>query len=322
MTMTENDQRVLKALDRAREQHPELAPLLDLHRDLYRVQFQAKADLPEPEMPDDLAMRWRLNQQIGGGIPQLTFERLRLEPEPFAALVAQVAQVLLRYNPDWQLDLEARTADELADLARRIFETWDTLTGPKEQVGRSSDTLPGAEIPPARAGSQSGAGARTVVRAEQEGAQPAFISGDSPEANPLTLTVAAALAPYLQRAAEAIRPHLDLSPWDQGYCPICGGRPNFAVLDEETGARQLMCARCATLWTYSRLRCPFCGAGAEKATYYASEDGFYRLYVCPTCKHYLKAVDLRKARRLVEPLVERLLTVGMDLTARQEGYED
>jgi formate dehydrogenase maturation protein FdhE len=46
----------------------------------------------------------------------------------------------------------------------------------------------------------------------------------------------------------------------------------------------------------------------------------HRLYVCPACREYLKTVDLRKARRVVQPMVERLLTVGMDLAARDEGF--
>ncbi len=68
---------------------------MDFYHDLYEVQFQAKADLPDPEIRDELAMRWRLE----GGIPQLTFDQLRLEPETFAQLVASVADVLHRYHP-------------------------------------------------------------------------------------------------------------------------------------------------------------------------------------------------------------------------------
>jgi formate dehydrogenase maturation protein FdhE len=55
--------------------------------------------------------------------------------------------------------------------------------------------------------------------------------------------------------------------------------------------------------------------------YYASDDELHRLYVCPSCNHYVKTVDLRKARRVIQPMVERLLTVGMDLAAQQEGYK-
>jgi FdhE protein len=65
--------------------------------------------------------------------------------------------------------------------------------------------------------------------------------------------------------------------------------------------------------------CPFCKS-QEKQNYHLSEDKVYRLYVCPSCNRYLKTVDRRELHREVMPLVERLLTVGMDLAAQHEGY--
>lgn len=82
-----------------------------------------------------------------------------------------------------------------------------------------------------------------------------------------------------------------------------------------------MCSRCNSVWPYARLGCPFC-ASREKQSYFPSEDGVYRLYVCPACNRYLKTMDLREISREVHPEVERLLTVGMDLAAQKEGYGD
>ena len=277
MVVRENDQRVLQALNSARGQHEELADLLDLYHDLYEVQFQAKGDLPDPEVRDDVAMCWRLE----GGIPQLTFDQLHVEPADFVELVVSIAEVLLRYHPGWNLDHGAWDPAELVESASEVFETWDTLTAPG----------PGAVAGP---------------------------DGES-LTSPVVLAVGFALAPYLQRAADEILPRLELTSWARGHCPICGGRPNFALLAEDTGARQLMCSRCAALWSYRRVGCPFCTT-EQRPVYYASEDGLHRLYVCEACKGYLKTADLRKARRVVHPMVERLLTVGMDLAAQQEGY--
>lgn len=278
MAMSEQDLRVLEALEAAREEHEELADLLDFYRDLYEVQFQAKAALPEPEVRDGVAMRWRLE----GGIPQLTFGQLGLEPVSFAALVAKVSDVLLCHNPTWESVFEERTPEELEALAQKVFETWDTLTSPGFDAEADEDA-------------------------------------DSLLGDPMALAAGFAMAPYLQRAAEVILPQLDLTLWAQGHCPTCGGRPNFAVFEEETGARRLMCSRCNSLWNYPRVGCPFCGS-RDKQMYYPSEDGFYRLYVCPDCRQYLKTADLRDMFRDVYLVVERLLTVGMDLAARQEGY--
>ena len=54
--------------------------------------------------------------------------------------------------------------------------------------------------------------------------------------------------------------------------------------------------------------------------YYASDDQVYRLYVCQACKRYLKTVDLRRTLRNPNPLVERLVTISMDLAAQEQGY--
>ena len=279
MAASEQDLQVLRALTTAREEHEELADLLDFYHDLYEVQFQAKSELPDPESRDALAAHWRLE----GGIPQLTFDQLGVDPADFAGLVRQVMEVLVRHNPQWQERQEERSPDELSALAREVFETWDTLTAPR----------PGAKTSLAESWSD----------------------------HPTSLAVGFALAPYLQRASEVILPHLDLADWGQGHCPICGGRPNFAILEKETGARQLVCARCNSMWPYVRLGCPLCGS-KEKQVYFPSEDGVYRLYVCPDCNCYLKTMDLKEVYREVHPAVERLLTVGMDLAAHQEGYGD
>ena len=277
MTMSDQDRQVLQALADARQQHGELAELLDFYHDLYQVQFGAKASVPEPEVRDDLAMRQRLAE----GVPQLTFDQLGVEPEPFARLVAQISTVLLRHNPAWEAERHKQPAEGLVALAQQVFETWETLTAPK----LDAKCQPGAQ------------------------AEPDHLPA---------LAVGFALAPYLQRAAELILPRLDLSLWAQGLCPVCGGQPNLALFEQSTGARQLFCSRCDGSWSYQRIGCPFCGSEG-KQTYYPSQDGAHRLYVCPECHRYLKTADLREICRPVYPLVERLVLVGMDLAAQQMG---
>ncbi|MGD8490352.1 MAG: formate dehydrogenase accessory protein FdhE [Anaerolineae bacterium] len=276
--MSEHDRKILRALAKAREERKELSELLDFYLELYEVQFQAKSGLSNPEVRGKMAMRWRLE----GGVPQLTFDQLGLDPDAFGHLVSRVRQVLLHHNPSWKLESVDWGPRELAAMAQEVFETWHTLTGP------GSDQQ--LEV-----GQTSWAG------------------------HPVALAVGFSLAPYLQLASELILPDLDLSLWMRGYCPVCGGRPNFAVFERERGARQLMCSRCNSLWPYGRLGCPYCGSD-EKQVYHASEDGVYRLYTCPECKRYLKTMDLRDKYGEAFPVLERLLTVGMDLAAQQEGY--
>lgn len=280
MAMRDRDRQVLQALKAASKEHKELVDLLSFYHDLYEVQFQAKAHLPEPNMHDEKAMRWRLEQ----GMAQLSFDQLGVEPGPFARLVSQVAGVLRRHNPSWEIVPGNWEEEELVDRAKEILETWDTSTSPR------------------------GPGSAKKEAAEELGGS-----------YPRDLAVSFGLTSYLQKASERLVPCLALDRWVQGYCPVCGGWPNFAMLESERGARQLLCSRCNSQWQYSRVGCPFCKS-KEKQTYYASDDGLYRLYVCPDCRRYLKTIDLREIQRQVHPEVERLLTVDMDLAAQAEGF--
>lgn len=135
------------------------------------------------------------------------------------------------------------------------------------------------------------------------------------------VSVDLALKPYLEWAAEQVLPHVNQECWKRGYCPVCGGTPDFAALGEETGARHLLCSRCDSLWPYQRLGCPFCGTTDHaKVFYYAGEDNMYRLYVCEACRRYLKTIDLREVAREILLSAERVTTVTMDAAARQKGY--
>jgi len=279
--MCDRDQQVLQVLKAAIQERQQLGDLLTFYYDLYEIQFQAKAVLPELDVHDEMATAWRLDQ----GIAQLTFEQLGIEPQPFARLVSQVAGVLLRHNPSWTLEPQDWSAEELVERAGEIFVTWETLTFPRAEPD---------------GGDAASAGEAT---------------GESGPVHPRDLAVSFGLAPYLQKASEQIMPCLALDRWVQSYCPVCGGQPNFALLESKRGARQLVCSRCNSQWGYSRVGCPFCKS-KEKQTYYSSDDGVYRLYVCPDCNRYLKTLDRRELQRDVYPDVERLVTVGMDLAAQ------
>lgn len=135
------------------------------------------------------------------------------------------------------------------------------------------------------------------------------------------VSVDLALKPYLEWAAEQVLPHIDQERWKRKYCPVCGGAPDFAFLEEKAGSRYLLCSRCSSQWLYHRLGCPFCGTQDHtKLSYYLGEDKVYRLYVCQVCHRYLKVMDLRQVARQVLFPVERVTTVAMDVAAQGEGY--
>ena len=74
-------------------------------------------------------------------------------------------------------------------------------------------------------------------------------------------------------------------------------------------------------WLFQRLDCPFCHNTDQKTlSFQTDEKGIYRLYVCEKCKHYLKAVDLRKAESDLNFSLEAIITADLDLQARESGY--
>ena len=137
----------------------------------------------------------------------------------------------------------------------------------------------------------------------------------------LAVATHCAMKPFLTSQAQALMDLVPQEQWRRGICPICGGKPDFAFLDKERGARRLVCARCDTEWLFQRLECPYCdNKDQEKLKYYSDDTGLYRLYVCLACKAYLKAIDLRKTEADVLMPLERVLTVDMDRQGREEGY--
>lgn len=126
-----------------------------------------------------------------------------------------------------------------------------------------------------------------------------------------------ALHPFLSAVARACQSCVDDEAWYRGRCPICGGETDFAALGKETGAVRLLCTRCDFEWSSHRSICPFCGT---RGTLGYVPSGAYRLYTCENCRRYLKTIDLREMARSVNLPAERILTVGMDIAARNDGY--
>ena len=128
------------------------------------------------------------------------------------------------------------------------------------------------------------------------------------------------LAPYLLLACEGTQPRIPPDSWHRESCPVCGGNPSFAALTSDRGPRTLMCPRCFGEWSYNRIGCPFCNA-SDSQTYYPSDDGRYRLYVCEACHRYLKTADARERGLDLCLPVANIVTVSMDLAAREKGYK-
>lgn len=127
------------------------------------------------------------------------------------------------------------------------------------------------------------------------------------------------LAPYVQLACERIMPRITQDAWHRGHCPVCGGAPSFAVMHAEPGFRTLLCSRCNAEWRFRRMGCPFC-LERDHQTYYPTEKGGYRLYVCEACHRYLKSLDMQESASERCLPVETLATVSMDVAAQEKGW--
>jgi FdhE protein len=132
------------------------------------------------------------------------------------------------------------------------------------------------------------------------------------------LTLAA--RPFLIRAVEMAARNLPETGWPHAWCLFCGALPDLAVI-QANGERHLICSRCFARWAWDPLACLWCNAhGTGAVRTFASPDRRYRVYGCTKCRRYLKAYDMRGARRPVMPLVDAIATLPLDAAAVQQGF--
>jgi FdhE protein len=129
------------------------------------------------------------------------------------------------------------------------------------------------------------------------------------------------LQPQAERLAATQQTQTVDSP--ASICPVCGARPQVAVLRPEGdgGKRFLVCSFCATEWEFRRILCPMCGEqDHKKLPRYSVEDMPYvRVEACDTCKYYLKSVDMT-VDGLAVPLVDEVATAALDVWAMERGF--
>jgi len=222
-----------------------------------------------------------ISSRLSQGIPLLSFEDLSLDWAQVQALLQEIIRSVAKDSPD--------TSKEVKTLG---------------------NILSGKAV------------LEEVVRAWYEGSSLIPIATrHSIDSEILGLVVAAVVKPFLSAYSEVLLSKVDQESWRRRYCPICGGRPDFAYLDEERGSRWLLCSRCDAEWLFQRLECPYCGCQDQDAlAYFTDDEKLYRLYVCEQCKRYLKAIDLRQAKSEVLLPLERLLTFEFDMQAGEDGY--
>ena len=223
-----------------------------------------------------------VSDRLSQGIPLLSFENLLLDWAQVQALLQEIIRSVAKDSPD----------------ASKEVKTLGNILSEKAVL-------------------------EEVIRAWYEGSSLIPIATrHSIDSELLGLVVAAVVKPFLSAYSEVLLPKVDQESWRRRYCPICGGRPDFAYLDEERGARWLLCSRCDAEWLFLRLECPYCGTqNQDTLVYFTNDQGLYRLYVCEQCHTYIKAVDLRRTESQVLLPLERVMTLDMDRQGQEKGYK-
>ena len=205
-------------------------------------------------------------------------------------------------NIDWPL-LE-QTYKRMADLFGEYTDLFGKLSSGLEVLARKQTLSPA-----------------TVRGWYEEGKLPAAVAANLREYLVMESVIQSALRPFLVMNAAPLLDSIEQEKWRRVGCPVCGGKPDFAYLDEERSARWLVCSRCDTAWIFQRLQCPFCGSEEQtKLGYSTDEDEIYRLYTCEECHRYLKAVNLKNLKSPALIPLERLLTLDLDRQAQEKGY--
>lgn len=139
----------------------------------------------------------------------------------------------------------------------------------------------------------------------------------------LSLLAYNSLKPSLTHCALQLSSYLDENnDWEKGYCPICGSKPGFSIFEDE-GNRFLLCGFCWHRWPTQRIYCPFCDNRDSKTLhyFYSDQEKDYRIDVCDSCKTYIKAIDTRKADRMIYPPLEFVATLHLDIKAQEMGFK-
>jgi len=125
---------------------------------------------------------------------------------------------------------------------------------------------------------------------------------------------------FIRQYAKKVVSLCDLEQWQKGNCPVCGGRPNFALLEKDSGKRYLYCGLCEIKWRFQRLGCPYC---YNNESQFIAIEGMekYRVYFCDECHGYIKTIDENKVgEEEVNLFWEDINTIHLDFLALSEGY--
>jgi Protein involved in formate dehydrogenase formation len=297
--ISSSESRPLSSSDRIRHvSEPQAPPSRSEPREIAELR-RLKQDQPDLSGAADLQIELlQLQRRIQS---RVSLPSIKLDPDFLNGLLASGPILQFDHLPiDWG---DVRFLLRATATAMRNHDALDDADFRRaERLSRDADRLPAV--------------VRSWYEAVRAGATPLI-----DDAVGLESVLQQAMRPFLTRAGDAVMARSDLAGWNRGFCPLCGGEPDLAVITAAAD-RLLICGRCAARWPFDQITCPFCrNADRARITSFASRDGQYRIYACDVCERYLKAYDARRASRPVMPVVDGVATLPLDAAAIQKGYK-
>lgn len=116
-----------------------------------------------------------------------------------------------------------------------------------------------------------------------------FFASRLDDPDPKVLIGGCLLRPFLYRAAQKASSLIDTDGWTGGTCPVCGGAAYHGLIQSDTRQRILACGKCHFMWSFPRIRCPFCdNADQELLWFYLDEEEpRVRIDFCRACRRLL-----------------------------------
>jgi FdhE protein len=275
-------ERIKQRIEEDKKRHPQYEPFLDFWGQLLSIQAAFMAQYPGETITEPLKQL-----KLKEGFPFISFKNFPVDAARFRDLFHEILKGISAANP--------KMIEQIP-----LIEKWLTAEG------QDLD--------------------RWLTLLFQEDGQPFLQAAASCGLDPeiLLFLFLAGWRPFLKSRAQVLAqdPELDWATWSKSYCPVCGGMPLLAYL-EEGGKRFGTCSVCEFAWPIPRFVCPYCeNTDQQKIRYfYTEKEKGLRLEVCEACQHYLKIIDLREWMVDPLPLLDDLVTTHLDLWARNKGYQ-
>ncbi len=126
-----------------------------------------------------------------------------------------------------------------------------------------------------------------------------------------------------ERLHETLRTLLGESlDWDFPLCPVCGGSASLGQALSE-GRRKYFCFFCSFSWMAQPSDgCPACGLDDPDRVnlMYKHPEENQGFLACEGCQSYIKIVDQRSEGEVLNPDVQEILGIHLDMAAQEMGF--